>query len=580
VVRDFDGIRVQVVQRAGELIGIVPEQAVALPRYGVFPLPEGYPASENAEHLVVTGTSEAPFPVRIDVARSVILSTEFTVPDGALPIAAGMRVRQGDHLFDVLDASTDTLQLRSTATRTDPGKLPNPDNHQFPIVVLWLICGALFFTLRMQFVNVWAFGHAIKVTAGAYDDPDDPGEIPHFKALTSALSATVGLGNIAGVAIAIGMGGPGAIFWMVCAGFLGMTSKFTECTLGQLYRVERPDGSISGGPMHYLDVGLKEMGFGRFGKLLAILFALLCIGGSFGGGNMFQANQSYAAVQDVVPLLEGRAWLYGLIMAGLVALVIIGGIRRIGTATSLIVPFMCGIYVLAGLWILFANAELVPEALRTIFREAFTPSAAYGGFIGTLVQGFRRAAFSNEAGVGSASIAHSAASTKYGVREGIVALLEPFIDTIVVCTMTGLVVVVTGAYLDVGEGTFSQGVVMTSRAFATVIEWFPVVLSIAVMLFAYSTMISWSYYGERCATWLFGGRATIPYRIVFLFFVFFGAVFKLGHVLDFSDLMILGMAFPNIFGAVLLSGKVKRALDDYWARHKAGEFKAKRRKAA
>jgi len=240
-----------------------------------------------------------------------------------------------------------------------------------------------------------------------------------------------------------------------------MSSKFTECTLGQMYRVERPDGSISGGPMHYLDVGLKELGIGRFGKLLAVVFALMCIGGSFGGGNMFQANQSYAAIQDVVPLLEGRAWLYGLIMAFLVALVIIGGIRRIGTATSLIVPIMCGIYVLAGLWILVVNAEEVPQALGTIFREAFTPSAAYGGFIGTLVQGFRRAAFSNEAGVGSASIAHSAASTKYGVREGIVALLEPFIDTIVVCTMTGLVVVVTGAYLDVGEGTFSQGVVMT-----------------------------------------------------------------------------------------------------------------------
>jgi len=362
VVRDFDGIRVQVVQRQGALLGIVPEQAVALPRYGVSPLPEGDPGSQDNVDPVVTGDSKAPFAVRIDRARGVILPAEFAVPDGALPIAAGMRVRMGDDMFDVLEASTDTLRLRSTATRADPSKLPNPENREFPIVVLWLIVGALFFTVRMQLVNVWAFGHAIKVTAGAYDDPDDPGEIPHFKALTSALSATVGLGNIAGVAIAIGMGGPGAIFWMICAGFLGMSSKFTECTLGQMYRVERPDGSISGGPMHYLDVGLKELGIGRFGKLLAVVFALMCIGGSFGGGNMFQANQSYAAIQDVVPLLEGRAWLYGLIMAFLVALVIIGGIRRIGTATSLIVPIMCGIYVLAGLWILVVNAEEVPQA--------------------------------------------------------------------------------------------------------------------------------------------------------------------------------------------------------------------------
>ncbi|MFT4975598.1 MAG: AGCS family alanine or glycine:cation symporter [Myxococcota bacterium] len=444
------------------------------------------------------------------------------------------------------------------------------DGTELPLVVAWLVVGAVFFTLRMGFINIRGFRHAIDVTAGQYDKQDDPGEVSHFQALASALSATVGLGNIAGVAIAVSVGGPGAIFWMVVAGFLGMSSKFTECTLGQMYRTVDKNGSVLGGPMRYLDAGLAELGFGGLGKVLAVIFSVMCIGGSLGGGNMFQANQSYAAVGEIIPFLTlGDGLLYGLILAFAVGLVILGGIRRIGMAAGIIVPVMCGVYVLASMWILIVHASEVPAAFGTIISEAFAPTAVGGGVVGVLVQGFRRAAFSNEAGVGSASIAHSAASTDEPVREGIVAILEPFIDTIIVCTMTGLVVVITGAYLqDTGDG-----VLMTSAAFGSVISWFPLVLSFAVVSFAFSTMISWSYYGERCAIYLFGPAASLPYKIVFLLFVVFGSVFKLGNVLDFSDLMILGMAFPNILGMLFLSNKVRSALDDYWGRFSSGEMK-------
>ncbi len=564
VVRTFDGISVEIVERNGRLLGRVPEQPVDLPAYGVPPLPAGEVPAEPE----VTAHADTPFAFRIDRVREVVVPTEFEVPRGTVPVAAGMEVRHQGQVHQVLEARGPDLRLLSPEERVDPTALPNPDDLSIPAVVAWLILGALFFTLRMGFVQLWAFGHAIRVTLGRFDAPTDRGEISHFQALTSALSATVGLGNIAGVAIAIGLGGPGAVFWMVCAGFLGMASKFTECTLGQMYRVENPDGSVSGGPMHYLDTGLREIGLGPLGKVLAALFAVMCIGGSFGGGNMFQANQSFAAVQDVVPALADHAPLYGIVLALAVGLVIIGGIRRIGKATGIIVPIMCGIYLLAGTWVLIVHAADVPAAFGTIFQEAFSLTAASGGFVGVLIVGFQRAAFSNEAGVGSASIAHSAAKSAHPAREGAVALLEPFIDTIIVCTMTGLVVVVTGTYLlDVDDG-----VLMTSQAFGTVLTWFPMVLAAAVVLFAFSTMISWSYYGERCAVYLFGPRASLPYRAVFLVFVVFGAVFQLGNVLNFSDLMILGMAFPNILGALILSSRVKRALQDYWQKVESGEL--------
>ena len=442
---------------------------------------------------------------------------------------------------------------------------------ELPIVVLWLILGAIFFTLRFQFVNVRAFRHALDAVRGIYSQPGDSGEISHFQALSAALSATVGLGNIAGVAFAVGIGGPGAVLWMVVAGALGMSSKFAECTLGQMYRVTRPDGHVSGGPMHYLRDGLADLGWPRLGRVLAVVFAVMCIGGSLGGGNMFQSNQSYAQISAELPLLAGTvgALVFGSVLAFFVGLVIVGGIRRIGEVAGLLVPAMCTIYVASGLLILVVHADHLGEALGVIVTRAFTLEAGIGGLVGVLIQGFRRAAFSNEAGVGSAAIAHSAARTPEPVREGIVALLEPFIDTLIVCTMTGLVIVVTGAYDNPDAGS---GIQMTSYAFATVFPWFPKVLLLTAILFAFSTMISWSYYGEQCWAQLFGLDWILGYKLLFLLCVVAGAVFQAEAVLDFGDLMILGMAFPNVAGVVLLSGRVKRELDSYLERLRSGAF--------
>jgi AGCS family alanine or glycine:cation symporter len=445
-----------------------------------------------------------------------------------------------------------------------------------PLIVLWLVFGAVFFTVRMRFVNFRLFGHAIKVVKGTYDDPADEGEVSHFQALSSALSATVGLGNIAGVAIAVSIGGPGATFWMVVAGLLGMASKFSECTLGQKYRTVSPDGEVMGGAMHYLSKGLAEKNMPVLGKVLAVMFALLCIGGSFGGGNTFQVKQSLAAVEQSLPWLADYRWIYGLLMTGAVGVVILGGIKRIAQTAEKIVPTMCGLYVAACFFVIVMNFGEVGSAIGLIFSGAFAPDALYGGAIGVLVVGFQRAAFSNEAGIGSAAIAHAAAKTKYPVREGVVALLEPFIDTVVVCTMTALVIVITGAYDNPEYGTViasREGAALTSLAMGESISWFPTVLSVAVVLFAYSTMISWSYYGERCWTWLFGAGATLYYRLLFLVFVFLGSIITATNVLDFSDLMILGMAVPNILGVIILSGDVRSDLDVYEEKLEAGEFK-------
>ena len=447
----------------------------------------------------------------------------------------------------------------------------------FAAVVVYLVCAATFFTLLTGFLNLRAFKHAILITMGRYDDATDPGEVSHFQALAAALSATVGLGNIAGVAIAISLGGPGATFWMIVAGFLGMSSKFMECTLGQKYREVRPDGRIMGGAMFYLSKGLKELGLGPLGKGLAILFAVLCIGGSFGGGNAFQVSQSLNAVNEQLPFLKTYPWVYGLTMAFLVGLVILGGIRRIAQVAEKIVPVMCGIYVSVCLFILLKNLPAIPAAFHAIIDGAFTPEAGYGGLIGVLVVGFKRAAFSNEAGVGSAAIAHSAAKTDFPVREGIVALLEPFIDTVVVCTMTALVIVITGVYADQDPViqhliATNQGAALTAAGMAREVSWFPYLLSLATVLFAYSTMISWSYYGERCWAWLFGDRTSLVYRILFLICVFLGSIVSASNVLEFSDLMILAMCVPNIIGLVLLAPGVRRDLTDYWRMYKSGTF--------
>jgi AGCS family alanine or glycine:cation symporter len=446
------------------------------------------------------------------------------------------------------------------------------DSIQLPIVVVWLVLGALFFTFRFQFVNIRAFRHGIDCVRGRYSNPGESGEISHFQALSAALSATVGLGNIAGVAFAVAIGGPGAVFWMVMGGLLGMSSKFAECTLGQCYRHIDSEGRVSGGPMLYLREGLAEVGHASLGRFLSVVFAIMCIGGSLGGGNMFQSNQSFALVRQEIPILAGGAGqiFFGLLLVVLVALVIIGGIRRIGEVAAVLVPGMCALYMICGGFILLTHAGEVPGALALIVQKAFTMEAGMGGLVGTLIQGFRRAAFSNEAGVGSAAIAHSAARTNEPVREGIVALLEPFIDTIVVCTTTALVIVVTGAWNDPAAGT---GITMTAHAFATVFPWFPRVLTVIAVLFAFSTMISWSYYGEQSWLFLFGRRSLLAYQLIFLSFTFGGVIFQDANVvLNFGDLMILGMAFPNIAGVVLLSGVVKSELDRYLGRLAAGEF--------
>ncbi|MEZ6124952.1 MAG: alanine/glycine:cation symporter family protein [Planctomycetaceae bacterium] len=476
-----------------------------------------------------------------------------------------------------------------------------------PFAVVWLVMGAIFCTLRMRFINLRAFIHAVQAVLGKFDDPGAKGEVSHFQALTAALSATVGLGNIAGVAIAVSLGGPGATFWMIVAGFLGMSSKFVECTLGQKYRQTRPDGRVMGGAMFYLSDGLAEIGLKPLGKVLAFVFTILCIGGSFGGGCTFQVNQSLEAVGETIPFLRENNWIYGLLMTVAVGVVIIGGIRSIARVAEKIVPAMCAVYLLAAVAILATNFDKVPWAMQQIIDGAFHPSAAFGGLVGVLITGFKRAAFSNEAGVGSAAIAHSAAKTDFPVREGIVALLEPFIDTVVICTMTALVIVISGAFAgeftttdsgpvpsklameDPGVGYDIQpgdpevdemrqamiagkGAKLTSMVMDRHFRGFKYILAVSVVLFAYSTMISWSYYGERCWAYLFGDGTSMVYRVIFLVFVFLGSIVSAKNVLDFGDLMILGMALPNILGILLLSGVVARELNAYWQRVRSGDF--------
>ena len=447
-----------------------------------------------------------------------------------------------------------------------------------PFVLVWLIVAATIFTFYFKFINLRAFKHGFELVRGDYYDPEAAGEVTHFQALATALSGTVGLGNIAGVAVAVSLGGPGATFWMILAGFLGMSSKFTECTLGVKYRNELPDGTVSGGPMYYLTKGMAEKGagFAKFGKVLAVMFAIFCVGGSFGGGNMFQANQSFAQLVNVTggdaSWLADKGWLFGLIVAALVGLVIMGGIKGIARVTSKIVPFMAVTYVTAGVIIILMNYSLVPSAFVAIFDGAFTAEGISGGVIGVLFQGFKRAAFSNEAGVGSAAIAHSAVQTNRPVTEGFVALYEPFVDTIVVCTITALVIIITGTWDPSVDP--SAGVQLTSAAFESAISWFPIVLTVAVILFAFSTMISWSYYGLKSWTFLFGENkfTDATYKVLFLFFVVVGSSMQLGAVIDFSDAMIFAMAFPNLLGCYFLLPVVKKELNEYWDDYKSGRL--------
>ncbi|MDA0729380.1 MAG: alanine/glycine:cation symporter family protein [Bacteroidetes bacterium] len=459
---------------------------------------------------------------------------------------------------------------------------------EVPFVLIWLLLGAVVFTVYNRFVNLTAFRHAIDVVRGKFDDPEhkEKGEVSHFQALTAALSGTVGVGNIAGVAVAVSLGGPGATFWMIVAGLLGMSSKFVECTLGTKYRRENADGSVSGGPMYYLRDGLAKQNMGGLGKVLAAIFAVACIGGSFGGGNMVQINQATSQLIAVTggdaSFFAGNGWMFGLVMAVLVAAIILGGIKSIARVTDKVVPFMVGIYIVGALAVIFGNLGEVPDALGRIVSGAFNSDAMYGGIVGVLIQGFKRAAFSNEAGIGSASIAHSAAKTDEPVSEGVVALLEPFIDTVVICTMTALVIVISdyGMYDQAGvlasaKAGELQAIELTSSAFSQTLSWFPVVLSVAVILFALSTMISWSYYGLKAWTYLFGETRAmdITYKAVFCAFVIVGSAISAKSVFDFGDAMIFAMCFPNVLGLYFMAREVKDDLGDYMRRVKSGEIK-------
>lgn len=448
---------------------------------------------------------------------------------------------------------------------------------ELPVVVLWLVAGAVFFTLYMGFINIRGFKHAIQLVRGNFTDPNlkDHGQISHFQALATAVSGTVGIGNIGGVAIAVTVGGAGATFWLIVAGFLGMSTKFVECTLGVHYRNEFADGHVSGGPMYYLKKGFAERGMSGFGKFVGAFYAVGIFIGALGIGNMFQSNQAYVQLNNVSGgALDGYGWLIGLIQAVVVFAVIIGGIKSIVKVTEKVVPFMVILYCLFAIIVILMNVTAIPQAIENIFVGAFTGEGVAGGALGALIIGFQRAVFSNEAGIGSASIAHSAVKTKEPVTEGLVSLLEPFIDTIVICTITALVIG-TAQVADPNFAGEKIGVAMTSAAFEREISWFPYPLAFAAVLFAFSTMISWSYYGLKGWTYLFGEApfGQVIYKIIFCAFVALGSMISLGPILDISDALVFLICVPNILGLYFFAPMVKRMLKDYFARVDSGEIK-------
>lgn len=431
----------------------------------------------------------------------------------------------------------------------------------FPFLVLWLLVAGVFFTFRYGLMNFRMLGHGLAVVAGRYKKEEGPGEISSFQAVATVVSGTVGVGgNIAGVAIAVSMGGPGAVIWIMLAGLFCTANKFVEVIAGHRYRHVDSHGKYSGGAWHYLTEGLHDAGFGWLGKPLAILFALFCVGGALGGGNMFQSNQAVSILRDTYGFMQGLDWLAAGLMAVLVGVVLIGGIKRIAHVTEIMVPAMAIAYVAAGLFILAWHVEAIPDAFGIMLQKAFTPEAAGGGMTGAILIGLRRAFFSNEAGVGSAPIVHATTRNQHPVREGSAALIEPIIDSVLICGMTGLIIVVTGAYNNV-EGM--AGVPLTSMAFESVIPWFPHVLTLCVLLFAFSTALTWSYYGERAWNYLTGGRFVILYYIIFCTLTFLGGVGNLGPIVKLSDLMLLSMAVPNLLGLFLMSGMIGRMISDY-----------------
>tara|TARA_B100000795_G_C22785070_1_gene434210 strand:+ start:307 stop:2097 length:1791 start_codon:yes stop_codon:yes gene_type:complete len=467
------------------------------------------------------------------------------------------------------------LGLYDNRVKNENGEvLLNPNGTEqtikLPFMVIWLILGAIFFTFRFRFINFRGIRHSLQLVRGKYDDPTAVGEVTHFQALATAVSGTVGLGNIAGVAVAVSLGGPGATFWLILAGLLGMSTKFVECTLGVKYRTIEKDGSISGGPMQYLKKGFEKRGFKNIGKVLSVVYAFVIMLAAFAAGSMFQANQATAQLASVLGV-DGMAKTFiGIGIAILVGIVIIGGLKGIAKVTEKVVPSMAGLYILMCIIVIGANIDQLGDAFSLIIDGAFSPKAAYGGFLGVLVLGFQRAAFSNEAGLGSASIAHSAAKTKHPVSEGFVALLEPFIDTVVVCTLTALVLIFTGTY----EGQEATGSALTAVAFGKVIPGASIFLTIAIFLFAFSTILTWSYYGVQAAQSLFGDSKIVSniFKIIFLLTVVLGASIGLGAVIDFADMMFLTLAIPNLIGLYLMSGEVAKDLKEYLAKVKSGEI--------
>lgn len=446
---------------------------------------------------------------------------------------------------------------------------------QLPIVVLWLVIGAVFFSCYLRFINIRGFKHAIELVRGDFSDPKSRGEVSHFQALATAVSGTVGIGNIGGVAVAVTVGGAGATFWLVVAGILGMSTKFVECTLGVKYRQEFADGHVSGGPMYYLRKGFADLGMRRVGQFMGTFYAVGIFIGALGIGNMFQSNQAYVQLNTVADgALDNLGWLVGLILAAVVFSVIIGGIKSIAKITEKIVPFMAVFYCSFAIVVIFMNIGSLPQAIANIFSGAFTGEGVTGGALGAMIIGFQRAVFSNEAGIGSASIAHAAVKTNEPVTEGVVSVLEPFIDTIVICTITALVIG-TAQVADPNFANGAQGVAMTSAAFEREFSWFPIPLAFAALMFAFSTMISWSYYGLKGWTYLFGESETgqIVYKLIFCAFVALGCIVELGPILDISDALVFLICVPNILGLYFLAPIVKREMESYFAKIDSGAIK-------
>lgn len=534
--------------------------------------------SRKITDSVVRGATEGKnYSVKVTDSLGVSKEITFQVPAISVPeklssaFAPVVGFMDTYFFFDPFHA----LGLYDNRVKNDDGVvLLNPNGTEqtikLPFMVIWLILGAIFFTIRFRFINFRGIRHSLQLVRGKYDDPSAVGEVTHFQALATAVSGTVGLGNIAGVAVAVSLGGPGATFWLILAGLLGMSTKFVECTLGVKYRTIEKDGSISGGPMQYLKKGFEKRGFKNTGKVLSVVYAFVIMLAAFAAGSMFQANQATAQLASVLGV-DGMAKTFiGIGIAILVGIVIIGGLKGIAKVTEKVVPSMAGLYILMCVIVIGANIDQLGDAFSLIIDGAFSPKAAYGGFLGVLVLGFQRAAFSNEAGLGSASIAHSAAKTKHPVSEGFVALLEPFIDTVVVCTLTALVLIFTGTY----EGQEATGSALTAVAFGKVIPGASIFLTIAIFLFAFSTILTWSYYGVQAAQSLFGDYKIVSniFKIIFLLTVVLGASIGLGAVIDFADMMFLTLAIPNLIGLYIMSSEVAKDLKEYLAKVESGEI--------